>query len=156
MESLVSWLGSNLPQSQPATVVHNDYKLDNLILDSNDPGRVEAVLDWEMSTIGDPLVDLGVALCYWAPPVPLGAVHCVSQGPGWYTAEELIEHYARGTGFDVSDVAYYQVFAIFKLAVIIQQIYYRYHAGQTRDERFRNFHERVRALAAAGLEMTPR
>lgn len=154
METLVQWLTSKLPISQRATLVHNDYKLDNIMIDAADPGRVEAVLDWEMSTAGDPLVDLGVTLCYWAPPVALGAVVCVSEGPGWYSADDLIQHYARGTGFDVSNVAYYQIFGMFKLAVVIQQIYYRYHVGQTHDERFRDFHERVKALAEAGLEMT--
>ncbi len=156
MERLAEWLAARMPASQGPVIVHNDYKLDNLMLDARDCGRVEAVLDWEMATTGDPLADLGVALCYWAPPAPLGAVHCVSCGPGWFTADELIERYATGTGFDVSDVSYYRVFAVFKLAVIIQQIYYRYRVGQTRDERFRGFGERVRALAEAGWEMAAR
>jgi aminoglycoside phosphotransferase (APT) family kinase protein len=154
MDALSEWLAARMPHSQTATLVHNDYKLDNIMLDAADPGRVEAVLDWEMATVGDPLVDLGIALCYWAPPVSLGAVKCVTEGTGWYSADELIERYARGTGFDVSNARYYWIFAAFKLAVIIQQIYYRYHVGQTHDERFRNFHERVKALAQAGFEMT--
>lgn len=154
MDALAEWLAARIPRSQTATLVHNDYKLDNIMLDAANPGRVEAVLDWEMATVGDPLVDLGIALCYWAPPVSLGAVKSVTQGPGWHSAEELIEQYARGTGFDVSNARYYRIFAVFKLAVIIQQIYYRYHVGQTRDERFRDFHERVKALAQAGFEMT--
>jgi aminoglycoside phosphotransferase (APT) family kinase protein len=156
MEKLVAWLAARLPVSQKPTLVHNDYKLDNVMIDAVDPGRIEAVLDWEMSTIGDPLVDLGVTLCYWAPPTPLGAVACVSEGPGWYTADHLIEHYARGTGFDVSQVAYYRIFALFKLAVVIQQIYYRFHVGQTRDERFRDFGVRVKAMAETAWEMASR
>ena len=153
MERMVEWLAARMPASQGPALVHNDYKLDNVMIDARDPGRIEAVLDWEMSAIGDPLVDLGVALCYWAPPTALGAVACLTEAPGWFTAEELIERYARGTGFDVSRAGYYRVFAIFKLAVVIQQIYYRFHAGQTHDERFRNFGERVKALAEAGWEM---
>ncbi len=156
MDELAEWLARRRPDSQGPVIVHNDYKLDNLMLDAADCGRVAAVLDWEMATVGDPLVDLGMALCYWAPPADTGAVRCLSRGPGWFTAQEVIERYAAGTGFDVSNAGYYHVFGVFKLAVIIQQIYYRYHVGQTRDERFRGFGERARALAEAGREMAER
>ena len=150
MEQLITWLQERLPDSPPATVVHNDYKLDNLMLDAADPGRVEAVLDWEMATAGDPLVDLGCVMCYWPeagdPAVRREALSSITTLPGWFTRAQLVERYAQKTGRDVSGLGYYEVFGIFKIAVVLQQIYFRYKRGQTRDERFRNFDERVRGL----------
>jgi len=150
MEQLITWLRDRLPDSPPATVVHNDYKLDNLMLDSADPGRVEAVLDWEMATAGDPLVDLGCVMCYWPeagdPLVRREALSSITTLPGWFTRAQLVERYAQKTGRDVSGLGYYEVFGIFKIAVVLQQIYFRYQRGQTRDERFSNFDERVRGL----------
>jgi aminoglycoside phosphotransferase (APT) family kinase protein len=147
MERLIQWLTDHLPVSEEPTLVHNDFKLDNLMLDANDPGRIEAVLDWEMATVGDPLVDLGLILCYWAQPSdPGGTKASLTSAPGWYTRDELIGHYARATGRDVSLINYYEVFALFKLAVVLQQIYVRFHRGQTQDERFRHFDKRVHNL----------
>jgi aminoglycoside phosphotransferase (APT) family kinase protein len=154
MDQLIRWLTDRLPESPAPTLVHNDYKLDNLMLDANwapsGQGRVEAVLDWEMATVGDPLVDLGCVMCYWPeagdPPVRRDALSAITTLPGWYTRQQLVERYARITGRDVSGLGYYEVFGIFKIAVVLQQIYFRYHRGQTRDERFRNFDERVRGL----------
>ena len=147
MDRLIEWLGKNLPVSPQATLVHNDFKLDNVMLNLEDPGRIEAVLDWEMSTVGDPLVDLGLILCYWSQPSdPGGTKLALTAAPGWFTPGQLIDYYAQQTGRDVSRISYYEVFAIFKLAVVLQQIYYRFHRGQTQDERFRNFDRRVRAL----------
>jgi len=147
MDRLMHWLADRMPASPEATLVHNDFKLDNVMLDSHDPGRVEAVLDWEMSTVGDPLVDLGLILCYWTQPSdPGGAKPSLTSEPGWFTTAELVDYYALKTGRDVSRISYYEVFAIFKLAVVLQQIYFRFHRGQTQDERFRNFDVRVRNL----------
>jgi aminoglycoside phosphotransferase (APT) family kinase protein len=147
MDRLMRWLADRMPASPPATLVHNDFKLDNVMLDLQDPGRVEAVLDWEMSTVGDPLVDLGLILCYWSQPSdPGGTKPSLTSQPGWFTPPELVDYYARRTGRDVSRISYYEVFAIFKLAVVLQQIYYRFHRGQTQDERFRHFDVRVRHL----------
>lgn len=139
MERLMRYLADRLPPAPPPALVHNDFKLDNVMLKTHDPGQVEAVLDWEMSTVGDPLVDLGLVLCYWAEPG-------VTTEPGWWTPAELIGYYAERTGRDVSRIAYYEVFAYFKLAVVLQQIFYRFHRGQTTDERFRHLDERVRRL----------
>ena len=150
MENLIRWLSERMPVSQGPTLVHNDFKLDNVMIDSADPGRIEAVLDWEMAAIGDPLVDLGLTLCYWAQPTHLGPVGSITSGPGWYTRDEMVQRYATKTGFDVSNISYYEVFAVFKLAVVLQQIYYRFHCGQTQDERFRNFDQRVRNLVETG------
>jgi aminoglycoside phosphotransferase (APT) family kinase protein len=157
MDQLIRWLRERLPESPAPTLVHNDYKLDNMMLDAADPGRVEAVLDWEMATVGDPLVDLGCVMCYWPeagdPPVRRDALSNITTLPGWFTRGQLVERYARITGRDVSALGYYEVFGIFKIAVVLQQIYFRYHCGQTKDQRFRNFDERVRGLVeiAAGL-----
>ena len=147
MERLIQWLTDHLPVSPAPTLVHNDFKLDNLMLDAQDPGRVEAVLDWEMATVGDPLVDLGLILCYWSQPSdPGGTKAALTSEPGWFTRDELIGRYARETGRDVSLINYYEVFALFKLAVVLQQIYVRFHRGQTQDVRFRHFDKRVHNL----------
>ena len=147
MDQLMKWLGGNMPASPPATLVHNDFKLDNVMINSQDPGLIEAVLDWEMCTVGDPLVDLGLILCYWSQPSdPGGTKASLTLAPGWFTPAQVIETYAAKTGRDVSQIRYYQVFAIFKLAVVLQQIYYRFYCGQTQDERFRHFDRRVRNL----------
>ncbi len=147
MDSLIQWLTDRLPVSPAPTLVHNDFKLDNLMLDASDPGRIEAVLDWEMATVGDPLVDLGLILCYWSQPSdPGGTKASLTSEPGWFTRDELIGRYAELTGRDVSLINYYEVFALFKLAVVLQQIYVRFHRGQTQDERFRHFDKRVHNL----------
>jgi aminoglycoside phosphotransferase (APT) family kinase protein len=147
MERLMRWLSEGMPVSPCATLVHNDFKLDNVMLNTSDPGKIEAVLDWEMATVGDPLVDLGVLLCYWSQPSdPGGTKPTLTSQPGWFTRDELVRRYAEKTGRDVSLLGYYEVFALFKLAVVLQQIYVRFHRGQTKDERFRHFDQRVHNL----------
>jgi aminoglycoside phosphotransferase (APT) family kinase protein len=160
MDRLIEWLSSRLPASARPTLVHNDFKLDNIMLDAHNPGRVEAVLDWEMATVGDPLVDLGCTLCYWTqagdPEMRGGSLSGITAEPGWYTRTELVDRYAEKAGRDVSGLGYYEVFGLFKLGVILQQIYFRYHRGQTRDERFSDFHLRVRGLMRAAVELAER
>jgi aminoglycoside phosphotransferase (APT) family kinase protein len=163
MEEVIRWLIDRIPagtfvETASATLVHNDYKLDNVMLDAEDPARVVAVLDWEMCTVGDPLVDVGLFLCYWtlkdeeeADGKSLGIV---THGPGWLGREELIELYASKTGRDLSRIKFYETFALFKVAVILQQIFFRFARGQTRDERFRNFDRRVLGLARAAHELS--
>jgi len=147
MEEIMRWLSERMPVSPEPTLVHNDFKLDNVMLNASDPGKIEAVLDWEMATVGDPLVDLGVLLCYWSQPSdPGGTKPTLTSQPGWFTRDELVERYAEKTGRDVSRLSYYEVFALFKLAVVLQQIYVRFHRGQTNDERFRHFDQRVHNL----------
>jgi aminoglycoside phosphotransferase (APT) family kinase protein len=151
MEQLAQWLVANLPPNplRPA-IVHGDFKLDNLMLAADQLDRIVAVFDWEMSALGDPLVDLGILLAYWmptAPPTQHDALTTVTSRPGWFTCEEVIDRYATRTGRDVSNIAYYEVFALFKIAVVIQQIYYRFVAGQTDDPRFASFGDRVTYLA---------
>ena len=149
MESLGEWLAQRIPASPPPTLVHNDYKLDNVIFRS--VGEVEAVLDWEMATVGDPLADLGLTLCYWTwadrAGVGTSPAPTLTSRPGWYLRDHFIERYAQLTGRNLSGIAYYEVLGMYKLAVILQQIYYRYRRGQTQDQRFRDFDQRVKALA---------
>ncbi len=158
MDRLLGWLAARLPASPRPTLVHNDFKLDNIMLDERDPGRVEAVLDWEMATVGDPLVDLGCTLCYWTeagdPAMRGGALSGITAGPGWLRRAELVRRYAQKAASDISNLGYYEVFGLFKLGVILQQIYFRYHRGQTHDERFRDFHLRVRGLMGAAIELS--
>lgn len=164
MEDVISWLKERIPAESPdeATIVHNDFKLDNLMLDANDPSRVVGVLDWEMSTVGDPLIDLGLVLTYWTMKGGRGteqggkqnrSLGAVTNGPGWMTREEIIERYQAMTGRDLSRIVFYETFARFKIAVVIQQIYFRYLKGQTQDERFRNLDGLVSALAIEALEL---
>jgi aminoglycoside phosphotransferase (APT) family kinase protein len=161
MTALARWLSDHLP-AEPArhTLVHNDFKLDNVMLDPQEPARVIAVLDWEMCTVGDPLVDLGLLLCYWPqpgdPPLMTGSLSPVTMSPGWFTREEIVAHYAEQSGRDVTGIDYYYILAMFKLAVVLQQIYYRYHVGQTQDERFKDFDQRVRALILTAYDLMQR
>ncbi|MFQ6672436.1 MAG: phosphotransferase family protein [Candidatus Tectimicrobiota bacterium] len=157
IDRLAQWLAERIPPPPAATLVHGDLKLDNVMLDSEDPGRLVAVLDWEMCTLGDPLVDLGLLLCYWAepgdPPARREAVTPITAQPGWYTREAIVRRYAEKTRYDVSRIAYYEIFALYKIAVVVQQIYIRWKRGQTQDERFREFDKRVVTLAEIALEL---
>lgn len=166
IDQVIQWLGNRIPlepdpeSGRPATLVHNDFKLDNTMLDPQNPARVVAVLDWEMCTVGDPLIDVGIFLCYWAkkedPEARRESISPVTTEPGWISRQEIIERYAEKTGRDLSGIAFYEVFALFKVAVVLQQIYYRYVRGQTHDERFKEFDRRVNGLARAALELAER
>jgi aminoglycoside phosphotransferase (APT) family kinase protein len=151
MDQVVRWLAARVPKALAPSLIHNDYKLDNIMLASASPDRIEAVLDWEMATIGDPLSDLGLTLCYWCwatdAEVRVAGIPALTAGPGWYTRDQLVERYAERTGRDVTHIGYYEVLGVFKLAVIIQQIYCRFHRGQTQDVRFEDFGVRARKLA---------
>ena len=151
MAPVLDWLGRRLPQSRGAALLHNDYRLDNCLLDSADPGQIAAVLDWDMATQGDPLADLGYVLNYWVEPGDPPEWREIAAMPTWQggfpSRAEATQRYAARTGFDVAVVGWHQVFAAFKLAVIIQQIYIRYVRGQTQDQRFRLYYRRVLGLA---------
>ncbi len=147
MDLLAAWLVDRLPPDAPRpTLLHGDFKLDNVMLDALDVGRLVAVFDWEMSAVGDPLVDLGILLAYWIHTVPASqgdALTSVTRRAGWFTRAEMLERYAARTGRDLTEIEFYEVFAVFKLAVVLQQIFYRYHRGQTDDARFARLDERV-------------
>lgn len=140
VEAVVAWCKRNIPASPSPSLIHNDYKFDNVVLDPDDLTKIIGVLDWEMSTIGDPLLDLGVTLSYWVQrddPDELQLIRtlCTNLEGAW-TREHIVEHYALKTGRDVSGIVFYFSFALFKLGVIAQQIYYRFAKGFTKDERF--------------------
>ena len=151
MDALADWLRERLPpDANPPGIVHGDFKLDNVMLDQDDVGRIVAVLDWEMSALGDPLVDLGILLAYWAPtapPLARDALTTVTHRPGYFTRDEILDYYAQRSTRDLSNIRFYEIFAVFKIAVVIQQIYFRYMQGQTTDQRFATFDARVAFLA---------
>ncbi|MFO8057233.1 MAG: phosphotransferase family protein [bacterium] len=150
VDRVISWLQDNLPESPEPVLVQNDYKYDNLVLAPDDITRIIGVLDWEMSTIGDPLTDLGGSLGYWVEADDPDELQALAFGPtmipGSWTRKQIAERYAELTGRDVSNIHYYTVFATFKIMVIIQQIYYRYAKGLTKDERFAPLIEGVKIL----------
>ncbi len=154
---IASWLAAHLPASGPPALIHNDYKLDNLVLDPADLARIVGILDWEMATIGDPLMDLGTALCYWVDPgdpEPLQQFRFgPTQLPGMLSRRQIAERYAAKTGRDLAQLDFYHVFGLFKTAVVAQQIYQRYAQGHTRDPRFASFIHAVRALARQGVSV---
>jgi aminoglycoside phosphotransferase (APT) family kinase protein len=157
-DALLAWLRGRLPRPQRAGIVHNDWKLDNLLLDPHDPATPTAVLDWDMCSRGDPLLDLGYLLNYWAEPADpapwIAAAAMPTWRPGFPTRAEAVARYAAASGLDVSGIGWYQVFTAFKLAVIIQQIYIRYLRGQTTDARFADYHRRVASLIDKAMVMT--
>jgi len=150
------WLAEHLPADNPATLIHNDYKLDNVVLDPKQPTRIIGVLDWEMSTLGDPLMDLGTTLSYWVEADDSPQMQVVRWGPtslpGALSRSELALRYAETSGRDVSGVLFYYCFGLFKTAVVIQQIYYRYKQGLTKDERFAPLIHGVRILCDRAAE----
>ena len=157
MDAVGRWLVESLPPNpaRPA-IVHGDFKLDNLMLDAADPSRLAAVLDWEMAALGDPLVDLGILLAYWratAPPDQHDALTTVTMLPGWLTPGELAERYGARSGRDLARLKFYEIFALFKIAVVVQQIYFRFVNGQTSDPRFANLGDRVAYLARRSFSM---
>jgi aminoglycoside phosphotransferase (APT) family kinase protein len=150
------WLAANIPASGAPTLLHNDYKFDNVILDER--LQVAKILDWEMSTLGDPLMDLGTALCYWVEPGDSDVMRMFRFGPtvlpGMFSRREIAERYAARTSRDLSHVAFYYCFGLFKTAVVAQQIHYRFKKGLTTDDRFAALIYGVRALADQALAVS--
>jgi len=153
VERISAWLPERMPASHDTALIHNDYKYDNVVLDPGDATRIVGVLDWEMCTLGDPLTDLGTTLAYWTDPKDPEELQEIRSAPtmlpGTLTRAQLVERYAAATGRDLGDMSFYLTFARFKVAVIIQQIYYRYAQGLTQDERFAVLPERIHTLLRA-------
>jgi aminoglycoside phosphotransferase (APT) family kinase protein len=158
MDAAAAWLAVQMPPERGAALIHNDFKLDNLVLDPADLVQVRAVLDWEMATIGDPLMDLGTTLGYWIQPGDPPELQRIGLAafPGSLRRSEVVARYAEATGQDLAElgqaIVYYYVFGLFKIAVIAQQIYFRYRQGFTTDPRFGGLDAVVAACAARAAQ----
>lgn len=156
VEKISKWMQENIPCTAGDSLIHNDYKYDNVVLDSRDIVKIVGVLDWEMCTIGDPLADLGTALAYWIDSADPEGLQENRSGPtnhpGSFTRAEVAGYYAQKTGRDISQIPFYLTLARFKLAVIVQQIYYRFHLGLTKDERFASMPGRISTLLRAAWQ----
>lgn len=139
---VMKWMQENLSVSEKASLIHNDYRFDNVIFADSTYSEIKAVLDWEMATLGDPLMDLGTTLGYWTMAsdpeflkqgLPSSTVH-----PGNWTREDLVEEYSKRSDVPINNIVFYYVYGLFKIAVIAQQIYYRYAKGLTTDPKFAN------------------
>jgi aminoglycoside phosphotransferase (APT) family kinase protein len=157
-EEVMTWLVEKMPPESPRScVIHNDFKLDNVVLDESDPLRIVGVLDWEMATLGDPLMDLGSSMGYWVQsddPPELQATSTLPTGiQGALTRREVVQRYAEKSGLSVENFDFYYCFGLFRLAGIAQQIYYRFYHGQTQDQRFERFKHAVRGLDEAARRL---
>jgi aminoglycoside phosphotransferase (APT) family kinase protein len=151
------WLFAHLPHSQAPTLLHNDYKLDNAMVDPNDIARIVALFDWDQCTLGDPLVDLGLLLNYWTQADDTPGRQSFAQAPttlpGFYTRAELVQRYATQSGRDVAAIPFYETFALWKTAIVVMQLFVLYKNGQLQDERLAVFDQRAFALAEAAHEV---
>ncbi len=143
-EAVMEWLAENMPpDTDRPGIIHNDFKFDNVVLDPRNPFKVIGVLDWEMATVGDPLMDLGCSLGYWVQPGDPDEMQLMrmmpTDAPGALTREEMVKRYEMLSGRSIDSYGFYYCFGVFRLAVIAQQIYYRFFHGQTRDKRFKKF-----------------
>ncbi len=150
-EDVRQWLQDHMPAVEHApAILHGDFRIDNMILDAQNPFEIRAVLDWEISALGDPLMDLGNTLAYWIeagdPPAMRALARQPSWAPGMMSRAEVLAYYAQKTGRDVSGFSFYYAYGVWRLAVILQQIYYRYYHGQTQNAAFADFAGGVNAL----------
>ena len=140
---VMKWLQTNIPAEERTCFIHNDFRFDNVVLDVNNPMEVIGVLDWEMATVGDPLMDLGNSLAYWVQADDDFFMKKVRRQPthlpGMLSRKEVVAYYCKKMGFPLKDFTFYEVYGLFRLAVIVQQIYYRYHHKQTSNPAFKNF-----------------
>jgi aminoglycoside phosphotransferase (APT) family kinase protein len=156
-EKLAKWFIENIPTSYEATIIHNDFKLNNMMFSNQTVAKVEAVFDWEMTTIADPLFDLAVALGYWTEPNDWEAVKkslpSLTTSPGFITRDEFIHRYSLKTGHDIPPLHFHMAFTYFKTAVVTQQIYYRWFNGQTKDSRFGTLDQSIKSLMEYAYEI---
>ena len=160
LEKSIEWLAANIPETSGASLIHNDYKFDNVMLDPENLTRITAVLDWEMVTIGEPLMDLGTTLGYWMSRDAGAEMLSMPFNPRVLmeniTRRELVEIYTEKSVRDVTNILFYYVFGTFKIAVIVQQIYARYKKGFTKDQRFAAFNTFVNSLGKIALNAIER
>jgi aminoglycoside phosphotransferase (APT) family kinase protein len=157
MDQVYAWLKENEPEHQASSLIHNDYKLDNAILSPDDPGEIVAILDWDMCTLGDPLSDLGALLGYWSEPDDPPYAQMMAMMPtgdlGFSTRSELVQRYAEKSGRSVEHINFYFALSLFRITVIVAQIYIRYLRGQTQDERFAFFEGAIPVFARAAEDV---
>ncbi|MEM6532780.1 MAG: phosphotransferase family protein [Myxococcota bacterium] len=160
MESVAEWLRANQPPSQSGAFIHNDYKLDNLVLDAEDLTQIESILDWEMATVGDPLMDLGTTLGYWVEASDPDSMKTSPFPPtflaGSLSRQEVVERYSEKSGRDVAAPVFYYAYGLFKIAVIAQQIYRRFKDGHSKDPRFARMLFAVTLLAQTAAKAIDR
>lgn len=153
MDIVAEWLGNHLPPERYVSFIHNDFKYDNVVLNL-ELSEIIAVLDWEMSTVGDPLMDLGTCLSYWIEPTDPAPMRMfgLTALPGNLSRQEVAQYYAEKSGRQIGDLLFYYVYGMFKTGVIIQQIYYRYRKGFTQDARFAPLIHVLKAFAATAVQ----
>ena len=149
-DDLMQWLADKLPKDQQPCLIHNDYKFDNVVISEQEPHKIIAVLDWEMATIGSPLMDLGCSLAYWIEKTDPPELQAIRMMPthieGMMTRQQIIDYYGKQTNTDMSQFNYFYKFGLFRLAVIVQQIYKRYAQGKTTNPAFKHFGEIAKVL----------
>ena len=150
MDFIAKWLNENQPKESSSSIIHNDFKYDNMVLDPKDSTKVIAVLDWEMATLGDPLMDFGTTLGYWMDKNDPEELQIFQLSPttlnGNPSRSELLSMYEKKSGKTIENPTFYYVYGLFKIAIIAQQIYFRYHKGYTKDKRFGMLNIAVRSL----------
>jgi len=142
-KKVMRWLENNMPANEQLCVIHNDFRLDNVVLEPENPSNILGVLDWELATIGDPLMDLGNSLAYWVQEDDDFFVKSLrrqpTDTPGMMTRKEIVSYYEKKSGIEIPDFRFYRVYGLFRLAGIVQQIYFRYSKGYTKNKAFKNF-----------------
>lgn len=150
IDFVMQWLNEHIRPESSHTLIHNDYKYDNVVFEEGNWTSIKAVLDWEMATIGDPLMDLGSSLAYWVNADDMEAERAMAMLPTHFAGNpsrgEVVHQYALKSGRNVDDMVFYYVYGLFKLAVVVQQIYYRYAKGYTQDKRFANLNMIAKTL----------
>lgn len=159
LDAIGRWLQTHLPVSPPPTLVHNDFKLDNAMLDPTDPRHLIAVFDWDMCTVGDPLADLGQLLAYWSQsddPLERQEATPMPHAPGFLTRAEVVARYAARSGRDVSHIAFYEAYGLWRTAIIVAQLYLLYQRGQSHDARLQHYDQHMLWYAEAAQAVISR